>query len=51
MEKIEKLSKILVDYSTNIKKGDKVQIVSDLAATPLALEIYKYSLQKGANPW
>ncbi|MGC9132580.1 MAG: aminopeptidase [Candidatus Micrarchaeia archaeon] len=51
MEKIERLSKILVDYSTNIKKGDKVQIVFDLAASPLALEIYKYSLQKGANPW
>jgi len=51
MEKIEKLARLLVDYSTQVKKRDRVQITCDYPAAELALEIYKYSLQKGANPW
>lgn len=48
--RVKKVAKILVEYSTKVKKGEVVQIVADNAAQMLALEIYKLVLQKGAYP-
>ena len=47
----EKYAKVLVDYSTKVKKGDLVIIrATSPQAQPLVKEIYKQVLQKGANP-
>jgi len=48
---LEKYAEILVDYSTKVKEGDLVIIrLESPVAQPLAKEIYKQVLQKGANP-
>lgn len=49
--KIDKIAKLLVDYSTKVEKGDRVQIACDLPAAGFAIEVYKHALQKGANAW
>jgi aminopeptidase len=46
--RIAKTADILVNYSTKVKKGDRVIISSDIAAKPLVLEIYKACLRAGA---
>lgn len=47
----EKYAKVLVDYSTKVKKGDLVVIrATSYEAQPLVKEIYKQVLLKGANP-
>lgn len=47
----EKYAKVLVDYSTNVKKGDLVIIrASSPAAENLVKAVYKRVLEKGANP-
>ena len=48
--RIIKAAKILVDWSTNVKKKEYVQIITEPAAEYLALEVYKRCLQKGAYP-
>jgi aminopeptidase len=50
-DRITKTAQLLVDYSTRTKKGDRVLIRADALAKDLALEVYKYALQKGAYPW
>jgi hypothetical protein len=47
-ERITKVAKLLIDYSTKTKKGDRVFIRADASAKDLALEIYKLALKK---PW
>ncbi len=48
---LEKYAKVLVDYSTNVQKGDLVIIYArGYSAQPLVKEIYKQCLIKGANP-
>lgn len=50
MEIIEKYAKVLVEYSTGVKEGDLVLIrLESIDAKPLAKEIYKQVIQKGAN--
>ncbi len=49
--RIEKIAKILVEYSTEVKKGDRVLIRTTPLARDLALEVYKQCLLKGAYPW
>jgi len=49
-ERIKKLAKILVEHSTNVKKGDKVIINGDAVAEPLINEVYKLCLINGALP-
>ncbi len=49
-DRAKKAAKIIVDYSTKIKKGDYVQIISDCAAQEIVLEVYKQVLLKGAYP-
>ena len=47
----EKYAKVLVDYSTKVKKDDLVVIrATSCEAQPLVKEIYKQVLLKGANP-
>ena len=47
----EKYAKVLVEYSTKVKKGELTVIsASSPQATPLIKEIYKLVLQKGAYP-
>jgi len=50
LNKIKKIADTLINYSTKIKKGDYVQIISDVNAEPLILEIYKQTIKKGAYP-
>ncbi len=49
--KIKQLAKILVNYSVKVKKTDKVLISANQSAWPLAKEVYKLSLKKGAYPY
>lgn len=44
--RIKKHAKILVDWSTKVKKGDVVQISGSDLAKPLVLEIYRQVLKK-----
>lgn len=48
--RIKRMAEILVNYSVNIKKGDKVALNFGVEASPLALECYKLILKKGAFP-
>lgn len=48
--RIKRAAKILVDYSTKVKRGDRVIIAAQAAAEPLVLEVYKLCLQRGAYP-
>lgn len=46
--RIEKAADILVNYSTRVKEGESVQIITSPIAQDLTLEIYKKVIQKGA---
>ena len=49
--RIEKLADILVDYSTQIKKGDLVSIRGSYIAEPLLLALYRRCLERDAHPF
>jgi len=49
-ERVVKLAKILVEHSTQVKKGDRVVISGDTSAEPLLKEVYTLCLKKGAFP-
>ncbi len=49
-ERIKKSAEILVNHSARVKKGETIQIIGSTIAEPLALEIYKQVLLKGAYP-
>ncbi len=46
----QKYAKVLVEYSTGVKKDDLVIISSDVQAQPLILAVYEEVLKKGAHP-
>ena len=46
----ERLAKILVGYSTEVKEGEVVAIDGESAAEPLLLAVYEEVLKAGANP-
>lgn len=46
--RIEKAADILINYSTKIKEGEYVQIITSPPALALSLEVYKKAIQKGA---
>lgn len=48
--RIKETARILVEYSTKVKKDDKVSINASIGATPLVKEIYRLCIQKGAYP-
>lgn len=47
--RVSKQARILINYSTKVKKGDRVLIVADWMARPLALEVYKETIKSGAS--
>jgi aminopeptidase len=48
--RVEKVADILVDYSVEVKPGDKVGISGAYVAEPLILAIYERCLRRGAYP-
>ena len=48
--RIAKLANILTNHSIKIKKGDIIELSFGIEAAPLALEVYKNILKKGALP-
>jgi aminopeptidase len=48
--RLEKLADVLVNYSTEIKTGDKVIIQGSTLAEPLLKEVYAKVLQAGGHP-
>jgi aminopeptidase len=48
--RLQKTAKVLVDYSTRVKKGDRVIISTQIGASPLALAVYKLCLERDAYP-
>ena len=49
--RVAKLAELLVNYSVEIKRGDKVAIQGEALAEPLLREIYVKVLQAGGNPY
>lgn len=48
--RVSEMAKVLVDYSTRIKKGDRVLIAAaGFEAAPLVKEVYALCLQRGAE--
>ena len=48
--RVAKYAKLLLEYCTRIKAGDRVLIEGTTAAEPLIRELYIQALQKGAHP-
>jgi aminopeptidase len=48
--RVERLAKILVGYSTEVKTGEIVSIDGETAAEPLLLAVYEEVLKAGAHP-
>jgi aminopeptidase len=48
--RIDKLARVLVEYSTGIKPGWLVRIVGDPAAAPLIEAVYEHVIRAGAHP-
>jgi aminopeptidase len=49
--RLDRLARVLVHYSTQVKKGDVVRIRMPSVAEPLALAIYKEVLGAGGHPF
>ena len=48
--RVERLAKILVGYSTEVKEGEVVSIDGESSAAPLLLAVYEEVLKAGAHP-
>jgi len=48
--RVERLAKILIGYSTEVKEGEVVSIDGESAAAPLLLAVYEEVLKAGAHP-
>lgn len=49
--RLDKLAKVIVEYSTGIKPGQLVRITGEPVALPLLEAIYEACLKAGANPF
>ncbi len=49
--RIERLAKVLVNYSIKVKKGDLFKIIGEAEALPLIKAAYKEAIKAGANPY
>jgi len=49
--RVERLAKILVDHSAQIKPGDRVAIEATIAAEPLVRALYATILERGGEPY
>jgi aminopeptidase len=48
--RVRKLAKVLIHYSTQVKPGEKVQLVGSPESEPLLRELYREILLVGAHP-
>ena len=48
--RVEKLAKLIVNYSIDVKKGDSVLISAPTVSEPLALEMYREVVKAGGHP-
>lgn len=48
--RVEKMARILVDYSTAVKPGERVMIEATTAAEPLVRAVYRRVLERGGHP-
>lgn len=48
--RVRNFTRILVDYSTSVKPGDKVGIIASVAAEPILKELFALILARGAQP-
>ncbi len=48
--RVAKLAEVLIDYSLNIKPGDRLAILAPVPAIPLAREVYRAALRAGGHP-
>jgi len=49
--RLVKLANVLVNYSTQVKKGDLVKILGSTVCEPLMLEIFSAVVRAGGNPY
>lgn len=49
-QSLEKLAKLLVDYSVDVRPGEKVAIEGTTLAEPLITQVYKRVLERGGHP-
>ncbi|HEX2049756.1 MAG TPA: aminopeptidase [Actinomycetota bacterium] len=49
-ERVERLADVLVDYSNEVRAGDRVLIRAPYVAEPLMLAVYRRCLERGAHP-
>jgi len=49
--RLAKLARVLVRYSTGVRRGDRVVIRGSTVAAPLAAELYREVLAAGGFPW
>jgi len=49
--RIEKLARVIVEYSVEVKKGDLVLLGGPPLAEPLIMELYRAVLRAGGHPW
>jgi aminopeptidase len=50
-QRIQNFARILVEYSTRIKAGDRVFIEATTEALPMVQEVYKQIVEKGGHPY
>ena len=48
--RMQRMAKVLVQYCLGARKGDRLAISSQPAASPLLLEVYREALRAGAHP-
>jgi len=48
--RVEKLAKVITEYSVGIKKGDRVYIMASAAAQPLTLAVIEQVIKMGGFP-
>jgi len=48
--RIKKLAEVLLEYSLNIKKGEKLAIIGEVTTLPLIKECYRIAVIQGALP-
>lgn len=48
--RLQKLAKLIINYSLNIKKGEYLQITGNAITEPLMKELYREALKVGAYP-
>ncbi len=49
--RLDKLAKVLVEYSTDVQPGQLVRISGDAVGMPLLTAIYEHALRAGAHPY